>query len=280
MIPRLVAAAIVCLGFSSTAISQVNSAISGSVEDASKALIPGVSITALNTDTGVDSRTITNEAGVYNFLSLLPGTYRVTAALPGFRTHTYSDVELSQGSPIRLNFVLQVGQVASQVDVVVGADSILAAQGASIGEVLNETRITNLPIVSNDILDLARILPGFRESPGGSTLDTFAGTAAGTVNVTRDGVSVNDGRFNVGAFTTTQTNPDLVGEIRLILAPVDAELGRGNAQIQITTRSGTNRYTGSAVWNVRNTALDARTWEQNRTNATRDWFNQHEYTIS
>ena len=176
--------------------------------------------------------------------------------------------------------MLEVGQVASQIDIVVGADSLLAAQGASIGEVLDKSRIASLPIVSNDILDLARILPGFRESPGGSTLDTFAGTTANTVNVTRDGVSVNDGRFAVGAFTTTQTNPDLVGEIRLILTPVDAELGRGNSQIQITTRSGTNRYSGSAVWNVRNSALDARTWLQNSTNATRDWFNQNEYTIS
>src|SRR6188474_2852502 len=79
---------------------------------------------------------------------------------------------------------------------------------------------------------------------------------------------------------TTTLNPDLVGEIKLILTPVDAELGRGNSQIQITTRSGTNRYTGSAVWNIRNSALDARTWLQNSTNATRDWFNQNEYTVS
>jgi hypothetical protein len=280
MLRRFVIPALLYFAFSSVAFSQVNSSIGGTVEDASKALIPGVSITASNTATGVETRTVTNESGAYNLPSLLPGKYKVSASLPGFKTHTFSEVELTQGSPIRLNFVLEVGQVASQVDVVVGVDSILAAQGASIGEVLNEERITNLPIVSNDILDLARILPGFRESPGGTTLDTFAGTTASTVNVTRDGVSVNDGRFNVGAFTTTQTNPDLVGEIRLILTPVDAELGRGNSQIQITTRSGTNRYTGSAVWNVRNSALDARTWLQNSTNATRDWYNQNEYTIS
>lgn len=280
MIGKFSIAVVVCLALSSVAFGQVNSAISGTVEDSSKALIPGVAITAVNTNTGVESRALTNESGVYNLPSLLPGNYKVSAMLPGFKTHTFTDVELSQGNPIRLNFVLEVGQVASQVDVVVGVDSLLAAQGASIGEVLDQSRITSLPIVSNDILDLARILPGFRESPGGSTLDTFAGTTAGTVNVTRDGVSVNDGRFNVGAFTTTQTNPDLVGEIRLILTPVDAELGRGNSQIQITTRSGTNRYTGSAVWNVRNSALDARTWLQNSTNATRDWFNQNEYTVS
>ena len=83
-------------------------------------------------------------------------------------------------------------------------------------------------------------------------------------------------------------NPDLVGEVRLILTPVDAEFGRGNGQIQITTRSGTNRYTGSAVWNVENTELNPNTWANNRNvDATGqwsptqpDWRNNHEYSIS
>ena len=176
MLNRFVGTAIVVLGLSTTAFSQVNSSIGGTVEDVSKALIPGVSVTAVNAATGVESRTITNESGAYNLPSLLPGNYKVSASLPGFKTHTYSEVELSQGSPIRLNFTLEVGQVASQVDVAVGADSLLATQGASIGEVLTKARIASLPIVSNDILDLARILPGFRESPGGSTSGYVCGS--------------------------------------------------------------------------------------------------------
>ena len=82
-------------------------------------------------------------------------------------------------------------------------------------------------------------------------------------------------------------NPDLVGEIRLILSPIDAELGRGNSQIQIQTRSGTNRYTGSANWNVRNTALNANSWGNNNdtvggvwTPTRPDWRNTHNYTVS
>src|SRR5262245_232923 len=113
MLRRFVIPALVCLAFSSVAFSQVNSSIGGTVEDASKALIPGVSITASHTATGVETRTVTNESGVYNLPSLLPGKYKVSASLPGFKTHTFSDVELTQGSPIRLNFVLEVGQVAS-----------------------------------------------------------------------------------------------------------------------------------------------------------------------
>ena len=62
----------------------------------------------------------------------------------------------------------------------------------------------------------------------------------------------------------TTINPDLVGEIRIILSPIDAELGRGNSQIQIQTRSGTNQYRGSAAWNIINTALNANTWGNNQ----------------
>jgi hypothetical protein len=78
-------------------------------------------------------------------------------------------------------------------------------------------------------------------------------------------------------------NPDLVGEVRMILAPVDAETGRGNGQIQIQTRSGTNELHGAAVWSVRNTALDANSWQNNRTQPVlppRNWSNFQQYTAS
>src|SRR5262245_26613355 len=72
----------------------VYSTISGTVEDPTKALIPGVALTATNTATGIVTTAISNEAGVYSFPSLQPGTYKVTAELPGFQTETYTDVQL------------------------------------------------------------------------------------------------------------------------------------------------------------------------------------------
>jgi Carboxypeptidase regulatory-like domain len=277
----------VCLFMAAIAFAQVNSSISGTVQDASQALIPGVSITATNTQTGVQASVITNESGAYNFAALIPGTYKVTADLAGFRPYTYNEVQLSAGLPLRLNFTLEVGTVSQAVEVTVDADSLLSTSVASIGEVLNEKRVMDLPITSNNVLDLVRILPGFRESPGGNAFDTFAGQASNTVNTVRDGLSVTDGRFNNGIFSTTTINPDLVGEVRLILTPVDAELGRGNAQVQISTRSGTNQYRGSGVWNIRNSALDPNTWLNNHTidpitgkTAQRNWTNNNEYTVS
>ena len=85
-------------------LAQVNSSIGGTVQDATGALIPGVEVTATGVETGVVSRAISNESGVYNFPSLLPGGYTLSAELPGFRTATYNDVQLRPGAPIRLNF--------------------------------------------------------------------------------------------------------------------------------------------------------------------------------
>ena len=93
---------------------------------------------------------------------------------------------------------------------------------------------------------------------------TFAGVRADNVMIVRDGIDMNDNRSPNGVYSITTINPDLVGEVRLILAPVDVELGRGNGSIQYTTRSGTNKFTGSAVWTFRNTALDPNTWTNNR----------------
>src|SRR5262245_26492586 len=165
----------------------------------------------------------------------------------------------------------------------------------------------------------------------GDYANTIGGQSLDTLNVTLDGLTTRDERFSAssgtfqsqnlsgetgggqstafiagGSYTggnsllsTTTINPDLVGEIRLILAPVDAELGRGNSQIQITTRSGTNKYAGSAVWNTQNTSLNPNTWNRNndRGNAITgckikgqtppcwnptqpDWRNTHDYTVS
>ena len=226
-------------------------------------------------------------------------TYRVTAALPGFKTSVTNDVQVGTTAQVRLNLTLEVGTVDSRVEVSVSAAQLMTESSASVGDVLPAQRALDLPLVGNDVLDLVKILPGYRafpqfDTPGAAVYAVFAGQTSNTVNVTRDGLSVTDGRNNANAFgisTTTNINPELIGEIRLVLAPVDAELGRGNTQIQIQTRGGTNRYTGSAVWNIQNSALNANSWGNNNNDAvvngvtvwppTRpDWRNTHDVTLT
>lgn len=265
--------------------------VSGTIEDSTKALIPGVTVTATNTATGVVTTVLSNEAGAYNFPSLLPGSYTISAQLPGFQTQNYTNVQLGNADKVRLNFTLTVGGVNTTVDVSIAADTLLATSSSSVGEVLNQQRIQDLPSVANNVLDLYRLMPGIRLSNDTGVQGTFSGLSAfGTVNIQRDGVDANGGtRWGTTAISATNLSPDLIGEVRMILAPVDAELGRGNAQIQFMTRSGTNRFSGTAVWLARNTALDANTWNNNNDTDPKtgqwkptkpDWANVHEYTLS
>jgi Carboxypeptidase regulatory-like domain len=95
-----------CFVFSTPMFAQSNATLSGAASDATGALIPGVSVSATNTQTGVVTSAVSNEAGTYNFASLQPGVYRVSAELPGFQTQTYTNVELGTSQQVRLNFAL------------------------------------------------------------------------------------------------------------------------------------------------------------------------------
>src|SRR4029450_9928003 len=193
------------------------------------------------------------------------GPYILEATLPGFQTARVENIDLRNNETLRYNLTLQVATTATRVEISIDARDILATSSASVGEALSQTQVSDLPLVGGDVLDLVSLLPGFRAGAGipGVNTDTMAGIQSSAINTVRDGLSVTDGRFQNGVFATTVINPDMGGEIRLILTPVDAEWARGNGQVQITTRSGTNRYSGTAVWSIRNSALDANTWGNN-----------------
>src|SRR5438105_10940247 len=111
-----------------------NASIGGFVQDVSQAFIPGVTVTATNTQTGVASITVSNESGTYNIPSLLPGTYKLTAELPGFKTQIFNDVQLGQGVSARYNFTLQVGTVDQEVEVTAETTAGLTESSPTIGQ--------------------------------------------------------------------------------------------------------------------------------------------------
>jgi hypothetical protein len=256
---------------SSTAFAQTtNATLGGTVSDASRALIPGVMVTATNTQTGIFTSVITNETGAYQFASLQTGVYKVTADLPGFQTQTYNDVTLGVGQQVRLNFTMQVSGQTQTVEVNVAPDTLIATTSASVGTVLPDYRVRELPLATRNVLDLATAMPGAQGS-------NFAGTRLTQLNTTRDGIPVSDGRYDIGAATSTFTSPDLVDEVRVIVAPADAELGRGVGQIQMSTRSGTNQFRGSVFWVNRNSKLAANSWENNFKGAGKNFYNGNQF---
>src|SRR5205814_274349 len=202
--------------------------------------------------------------------SLQTGTYKVTAELPGFQTQTYNDVTLGVSQQVRLNFTLQVGAQAQTVEVNVAADTLIATTSSSVGSVLPEYKVRDLPLASRNILDLVATASGTQGS-------NFAGGRLTQLNTTRDGIPVSDGRYDTGAATTTYVSPDLVDEVRVIVAPADAEMGRGSGQIQMSTRSGTNEMHGSLFWVNRNSKLNANSWNNNFQGAGKDYYNGNQF---
>src|SRR5688500_15160440 len=143
-------------GFAQTSSS---TQLTGVVADQSGALIPGATITIRKADTCVVTTTVTNEAGVYNFNGLQPGSgYSVSAALPGFQTLTYTNLELSAGTASRQNFQLQIASQATTVEVSVDRQGAIIENSSSVGDVLPEYRIRNLPLVGNNVLELLNIM--------------------------------------------------------------------------------------------------------------------------
>jgi hypothetical protein len=242
--------------------------VSGTVTDASRAVLPGATITATNRDTGVKSTVTTNNAGIYNFAALPPGTYEVSAEMPGFQTLKRTDVSLAVGAQLRINFEMPVSGIATQIEVTTSATEMLLESTASTGTVMDDKVAKELPLIGNDVMGLINVMGGVVKAENtifGNSDQTFAGVRGDNINITRDGISVNDARYSSGIVTPSRLNPEMVGEFKLILTPVDAEMGRGAGQVQVLTKSGGNEYHGSAVWSLINTALDANEWNDNRT---------------
>ena len=112
-----------------------NATVSGTVNDPSGAIVPGVTITATNNATGVSSTAISNEAGVFNITGLLPGVYKVSSSLTGFRPQTFTDVQVGSSAQIRLNFALVLGTGAQTVEVTIEAQNLITSSSSSVGAV-------------------------------------------------------------------------------------------------------------------------------------------------
>jgi hypothetical protein len=247
---------LLCLSLATSAFAQSTvGTIRGTVTDESGAAMPGVNVKVLNEETGISQSMLTNDTGAYSFI-LLPGNnYTITAQLSGFKKASVTNIALKMADQTTANVVLQVGQLDQVIEVNAKTDKKFDPPTNLI--TLEEAQITGLPLVGNDPLALITTLPGYRASPYGHEYDTVGGLPMYMMNTVRDGLSVTDGFSPGGIGSNTILNPDMISEIRLILAPVDAEAGRGNGQIQITTKSGTNKFQWNINYNLRQNALNA-----------------------
>jgi len=246
---------------------ETRASITGRVTDASEAVIPKAKVTATNVATNVSASSETNEAGAYDIPYLLPGTYRVSAEVQGFKRFVREGVELRVNDRVSVSFTLEVGNVAESVEVQ-GQATLLATETASTGMTVGQRHVTELPVVGGNAYYMARLSAGISVLDRGNGQNLFdAGSATTTivVNGTRSGSSevTLDGAPNMYRNSLAFGPPqDLVQEFKTNTAGYDASMGHAaGAVTNVFIKAGTNQLHGTG--NYYDSRVRARPWFQN-----------------
>ncbi|MBI4904881.1 MAG: TonB-dependent receptor [Acidobacteria bacterium] len=246
-----------------------NAAIVGTIRDAQGGVVPGASVTLVNTQTKLTRMVTTDADGSYEFPVLLPGTYSVTVEQPGFKKWTRSEVVLAVEQRGRVDVALEVGDASAVVTVEANPSGVMT-ESSSVGEVIETKKIVEIPLNGRFFLDLALLTPGtvvpstnnrtFLASPSGigSSGINASGAREDSTNYLFDGINLSDMVQNQITF---QPNIDMIMEFKVQTNAFSAEYGR-NAGIIINavSKAGGNRLHGSAYEFVRNEVFDAKNY--------------------
>ena len=217
-------------------------AITGTVTDVQGGVVAGATVTVRNNGTGTETTMQSGDNGTFSAASLPSGTYTVTFTAPNFKKAVVQDVVVSVGTPSSINIGLEVGAVTETVTITGAGGELLQTQTATVGTTITGRQITDLPQSSRDALDLVLLLPG-TNTPGSPRTSTVNGLPKGSLNITLDGVNVQDNNlksaFGGGFFTYVRPRIDAIDEVTVSTATPGAESsGEGAVQIKFASRSG------------------------------------------
>src|SRR5262245_29887587 len=244
-------------------LAQSNAQVSGTVKDQSGAILPGVEVAVTQTSTGQTRTAVTDETGSYVLPNLPVGPYRLEASLPGFRTYVQSGIVLQVGSSPILNPVLAIGQVSDQVEVRADA-SLVETRTTGVGQVMDNTRVLELPLNGRRVTDLILISGGAVQ--GGASFGYgargYAQVAISVADGQASGVSYSlDGGVHNDVYTglgVTMPFPDALQEFKLETNALPAQYGHhSSAAVNAVTKSGTNEFHGSLFEFIRNNSFNA-----------------------
>lgn len=244
--------------------------ITGVVQDPSAAVITGAKVSVTQQETGLVRESQTNMEGIFAFPLLPIGTWTLRVEQAGFRPVIQTDITLQVNETRRVDVRLDPGQVSESIEV--RADAVaVEREGASLGTVIDTSKITNLPLNSRNPFALALLVPGV--TPGRNFGDMFNtaigmrinGGRAGTNEVLLDGVTNLTPGANPIAVASILPSPDALQEFRIQTNSYSAEYGRtGGGVVNMMLRSGTNEFHGSAYEFLRNSRMDANSFFANR----------------
>jgi len=247
--------------------------LSGTVYDPQNQVIPGASVELTSLNTQATRQVSSNEQGIFRITGLLPEQYKLTVHSPGFALLTET-LRLEVGQQMTRDVSLKVSSVSTTVQVETETTSVLRTTDAGLGEVIEPTSIRNLPLNGRMLIDLVLTVPGAHESHGAQTGDmsplywrpgqrssvSIGGNRPNANYFLLDGATNTDPTFNT---LNVSPSPDAVQEFKVLTGSYSAEMGgAGGGQINIVTRTGTNSFHGTGYEFLRNSVLDARTFNE------------------
>ena len=241
--------------------------LSGTVTDASGAVIPNATLSIRNTATGVETAVSTNADGLFTAPNLLPGSYDVTVSAPGFQTRVQSEVALTVGAQQVLNVTMQVGQQTQSVTVE-GEAALVATTDATVGNLTDQRQMRELPLNGRNFEQLIQITPGVATMSGNSFLTSgfqgrapqysVAGSRPSGQAILLDGENLqNYWNKGMGSVAGTSLGVEAIAEFQTLTNTYGAQFGGHGAVINAVSKSGTNGFHGSAYDFVRNNVFDA-----------------------
>jgi hypothetical protein len=262
------AAAVILVAASTAAMAQSTATLRGTVTDPTGAAVFGATVLVRSQTTSLERTTQTDAAGAYLVPELLPDIYRIEVSASGFQKLVIKDLKLAVASTVTEDVRLQVGAVTQQIEVSGGAP-LVDTSTVSVGQVINNKTVQDIPLNGRHFVDLVNLVPGTVTAPqNGFLVDPLAGlgqlgvdTAGQRENTTNwlvNGINLND---EVQNQVTFQPSIDTVAEFKVDNSTFPAEYGRNSgAIVNIATRSGTNQYHGEAFEYIRNNFFDARNY--------------------
>jgi hypothetical protein len=256
-----------------TAQAQSNYAVvRGSILDPQRRPIAGARVNLTAAETGADREVVSNAAGLYEIVGLQPGAYTLTVDSAGFKRASQT-IDLEVGQQATLDLQMHLGSDSQTVTVKESAE-LLKTQDASVGEVVDQRSVDSLPLNGRMLIDLVLTVPGAHISHGAAVGDMSSlywrpgQRSAVSIGGSRPNANyfLLDGATNTDPTFSTQNlsaSPDAVQEFQVETGSYSAEMGgAGGGQINIVTRSGSNRFHGTVYEFLRNGAMDAHSFNQ------------------
>ncbi len=252
---------------------QALTSLSGTVTDATGAVVPGTAVAIEETGKGFNRAATSDDTGRYTFPQIPPGKYRLIAKMGGFADVVIDNLELQVNSPATVNVELsKVSGVAETINVSAQATQINATD-ASLGNAIGTKEVLQLPLYLRNVVGLLTFQPGVTSFNDSSTDDrngSVNGGRADQANVTLDGIDVNDTHSRRSFTSVIRLSLDSVSEFRTTTANAGADQGRtSGAEIALVTKSGTNELHGAVYDFHRNTVTSTNTFFNNRSGVRR-----------